>query len=78
MRSMISDMAVVLVNSYLKWEFAHISRHTGTLFCLQLCHRKSLTDLLLALVPDPADGQGNGKDFDFHCSSRHRTEKDIN
>ena len=41
-------------------------------------HGRFLTDPFSALVPDPADGQDNGKDFDFHCSSRHKTEKEIN
>ena len=37
------------------------------LFCLQLCQIQSL---MPALVPDPADGQGNGRDTE--------PKKDIN
>ena len=35
-------------------------------------HRKSLTDPLPALVPDLADGHGNGKDFDFQSTENRK------
>ena len=67
-------ITVVLVNIYLKWEFAHISRHCIFAVVPDHSHRKSLTDPLPALVPDPADGQGNGKDFDFQSTqNREKT-----
>ena len=49
MPSMISEMAVVLVNIYLKWEFTHISRRTGMLFCFQLCQITATGNLSLTL-----------------------------
>ena len=79
---MISEMVVVIGEHIFK---VGICSHFKTYWNVILfavvpdhSHGKSLTDAFPALVPDPADGHGNGKDFDFHCSSRHKTEKDIN